>query len=185
MTLEEQAHRIGHHIWLETRLFEVLGGWITVVSEPEAKVCLASHSRHHAWHAELWHKQLPAVPHLPADQLVAPAHAQLAAALGVLAGAETDGGGAEPDSGDGTLTRLVGMYRVVVPRVITAYRRDLESASPISDAPMLHTLRHLLSDEIEDWREGEQLIQSLARTSEAVDRAGAHQARIEKLIAGG
>ena len=39
-----------------------------------------------------------------------------------------------------------------------------------------------LQDEFEDWRDGEMLIQSLIETPEEVDRAAAHQARLEKLL---
>jgi hypothetical protein len=36
-TLEESARRIGGHAWIEQRLFEILGTWVTAVPELEAK----------------------------------------------------------------------------------------------------------------------------------------------------
>jgi hypothetical protein len=40
----------------------------------------------------------------------------------------------------------------------------------------------ILQDEFDDWRDGEMLIQSLIETDDEVDRAVAHQARLEKIL---
>ena len=58
-TVEESAARVGHYKWIEMRLFEVLGGWVATVPELDVKMRLGTHTYHHAWHAELWHKRLP------------------------------------------------------------------------------------------------------------------------------
>jgi len=39
-----------------------------------------------------------------------------------------------------------------------------------------------LHDEFDDWRDGEMMIQSLIETPDEVDRAAAHQAKLEKLM---
>mgnify|MGYP003403007899 CR=1 FL=1 len=64
-TIDESGRRIGHHAWIEMRLFETVGAWVASVSEPEVKALLAAQSHHHAWHAELWHGLLPGLPHMP------------------------------------------------------------------------------------------------------------------------
>jgi hypothetical protein len=43
-------------------------------------------------------------------------------------------------------------------------------------------LKFALQDELEDWRDGEMLIQSLIETEEDVERAARHQARLESLM---
>jgi len=53
LTIDDSARFLGHATWLERRLFEVLGGWVTSAPEPAVKLALARHSRHHAWYAEL------------------------------------------------------------------------------------------------------------------------------------
>ena len=45
-TLEDSARRIGHHAWVEQRLFETLGTWVPTTPEPEAKALVADQSLH-------------------------------------------------------------------------------------------------------------------------------------------
>jgi hypothetical protein len=71
---------------------------------------------------------------------------------------------------------------VLIPHKIAAYTYHLNSTSSITDAPTQRSLRFALADEFEDWRDGEMLIQSLLETPEEVERAAAHQARLEKLM---
>ena len=40
----------------------------------------------------------------------------------------------------------------------------------------------ILQDEFDDWRDGEMMIQSLIETPDDVERAAAHQARLETLM---
>lgn len=53
LTIDDTARFLGHATWVERRLFEVLGSWVTSTPEPAVKLALARHSRHHAWYAEL------------------------------------------------------------------------------------------------------------------------------------
>lgn len=101
-TIEQSARRIGHHAWVEMRLFEVLGRWSGTVSDPRVRAVFATHSRQHAWHAELWHGLLPALPHLPAAELVAPdeAAAAIVASLEALDGGADGPGGGGVQAGD-------------------------------------------------------------------------------------
>ncbi len=46
----------------------------------------------------------------------------------------------------------------------------------------IRSLQFILQDEFDDWCDGEMLIQSLIETPDEVDRATAHQARLEKLM---
>jgi hypothetical protein len=147
--LEESARRIGHHAWIELRLFETLGAWVTAVPELEAKAVLAAQSYHHAWHAELWHGLLPSVPHLHGPDLVVPAGPATAAQIDSLAEAT------------GTVERLAGLYEVVLPALMDAYRDHLGRTTPVTDAPTIRALRLVLADEEEDARTGERVLQAL------------------------
>lgn len=172
--LDEAARRAGHYAWLERRLFEVLGRWSTTVPEPDVKVCLAEHSRHHAWHAELWHERLPELREVVREDLVVPPDdrgASVAEAL--VKGAE---------GSDYTLEKLVGIYRVLLPRLVAAYRGDLELASPITDGPALRALRLILRDDLEEWEEAERLIQRLVGDAADAKRAGARAAAVEAAV---
>jgi hypothetical protein len=88
----------------------------------------------------------------------------------------------EPEAPEQTIEKLVGVFRVLLPHKIAAYTYHLNNTSPITDAPTQRSLRFALHDEFDDWRDGEMLIQSLLETEDEVQRAAAHQARLEKLM---
>ena len=88
----------------------------------------------------------------------------------------------EPEAPELTIEKLVGVYRVLIPHKIAAYTYHLNNTSTITDAPTIRSLKFALQDEFEDFRDGEMLIQSLIETEDEVDRAVAHQARLQKLM---
>jgi hypothetical protein len=171
--VEESARRVGHYKWIEMRLFEALGGWVATVPELDVKMRLGTHCYHHAWHAELWHKRLPELREMNPDRLTRPPNAAMEEFVAALT---------EPEAPELTIEKLVGVYRVLLPHKIAAYTFHLAATSPIADAPTIRSLKFILQDELEDWRDGEMLIQSLIETPEEVERAAAHQARLEKLL---
>jgi hypothetical protein len=71
---------------------------------------------------------------------------------------------------------------VLIPRKIAAYTFHLNATSRITDAPTMRSLKFILQDEFEDWREGEMLLQSLIDTPEEVERAASRQRELEELM---
>ncbi len=169
----ESARRVGHYKWVETKLFEALGGWIATVPELDVKMRFGTHCYKHAWHAELWHKRLPELREMNPDRLTQPPNDELVAFMTAMT---------EPEDADLTIEKLVGVYRVLIPHKIAAYTFHLNNTSEITDAPTIRSLRFALADEHDDWRDGEMLLQSLIASDDEVDRAAARQARLEKLM---
>ena len=172
-TVEETAKRVGHYKWIEMRTFEVLGGWVATVPELDVKLRLGTHTYHHAWHAELWHKRLPELREMNQERLNVPPNDELVAFVDALT---------EPEAPDLTIEKLVGVYRVLIPHKIAAYTFHLNNTSTITDAPTMRSLKFALDDELEDWRDGEMLIQSLIETPAEVRRAADRQAELETLL---
>lgn len=172
-TVEESARRVGHYKWVEMRLFEALGGWVATVPELDVKMRLGTHTYHHAWHAELWHKRLPELREMNPERLTQPPNDDVVAFFDALT---------EPEGPDQTIEKLVGVYRVLLPHKIAAYTYHLNNTSQITDAPTIRSLKFALADEMEDWRDGELLLQSLIETEEEVQRAAAQQARLEAIL---
>jgi hypothetical protein len=172
-TVEETARRVGHYKWIEMKLFEALGGWIATVPELDVKMRLGTHCYHHAWHADLWNKRLPELREMNPDRLTVPANDEVVAFVDAMT---------EPESPDLTIEKLVGVYRVLIPHKVAAYTYHRNNTSRITDAPTIRSLGFILQDEIEDWRDGEMMLQSLIDTDEEVDRASAHAGRLEKLL---
>jgi hypothetical protein len=69
-----------------------------------------------------------------------------------------------------------------LPHLIAAYTYHLNNTSQITDAPTIRSINFCLQDDMEEWREGEMIIQSLIETPEEVERAAAHQAKLNKLM---
>jgi hypothetical protein len=170
--VEETARRVGNYKWIESRLFEALGGWVATVPELDVKLKLGTHCYKHAWHAELWHKRLPELREMNPDRLTVPANDAVVTFMDAVT---------EPEAPELTIEKLVGVYRVLIPRKIAAYTFHLNNTSTITDAPTIRSLKFALGDELDDWREGEMLLQSLIEGPDEAQRAADHQARLEKL----
>jgi len=171
--VEESARRVGNYKWAEMRLFEALGGWVATVPELDVKMRLGTHCYQHAWHAELWHKRLPELREMNPDRLTVAPNDGMVRFVEALT---------EPEAPELTIEKLVGVYRVFIPRFIAAYTFHLNGTSQITDAPTIRSLRFILQDEYDGWRDGEMMIQSLLDTPDEVARAAAHQVRLENLI---
>ena len=169
-TLLDAARVVGGYVWLEERLFEILGGWVSEVAEPEAKLRLAADSQHHAWHAALWRERLPALREIDGDELVAPGRPALVAVVAALRASPT------------TVEKLAGVYRVVLPHQAALYQRHLDTASAVTDGPTIRALQLVLADELADWRGGEFLLQQMLGSVVGVQRAAAHQGHLEALL---
>lgn len=170
---EQTAKRVGHYKWVEMKLFELLGGWAALTPERDVRFKLGEHCAHHAFHAELWHKQLVQLEESNSEKLVVPAGPEVEA-LFVAIGDPVD-----PSS---TVEKLVGLYRVLIPHLIAAYTFHLNTTSQIADAPTIRSLKFCLQDDQEEWREGEMILQSIVETGEQVERANHHQAELTKLL---
>jgi hypothetical protein len=171
--VEESARRVGHYKWLEIQLFEGLGGWVATVPELDVKLVLGRHCYHHAWHAELWDKRLPELREMNTDRLAVPPNDAMVEFVDALR---------DPEGPELTLEKLVGVYRVLIPRKIAAYTYHLNGTSTITDSPTIRSLKFVLQDEFDDWREGEMLIQSLIETPEDVERAARRAAELEAVM---
>ena len=172
MTLEEAARLAGGLHWVESRLFEVLGGWVASTPEVEVKLLFDRHSQHHAWRARQWWDRLPVLAGVDRDALcVAPSAAgdDAASALAAL---------------DHTVTRLAGAYRVAVPRLVVAYVDLRSRANPASDGSMIRTLEVVSADLTADWREGEAKLQAMLPTPAAIDAAAGAVSLLERTLLG-
>ena len=170
--VEESARRVGNYKWAEMRLFEVLGGWVATIPELDVKLVLGRHTYHHAWHSELWHKRLPELREMNPERLTVPPNDAFVTFMDAIR---------EPEAPELTIEKLVGVYRVLMPRLIGVYTYHLNGTSRITDAPTIRSLKFALQDEFEDWRDGEMLLQSLIDTPDKVERAARRQAALEQL----
>ena len=167
MLIREQARRIARHRWAERRLFEFVGAWSIDENDADAARHFAAQARHHAWRASMWDEVLPVLHDI--ESTIGPP-ASIVEAFDALAGSAT------------TAERLACLSEVVMPALVGRYEHDLASADPVADAPMIRVLRLVVADAKEDWQAAALLHRSVVRTEEDVDRAAAHQSRLELLL---
>ena len=90
--IEAFAVLAGRYRWLEQELFQILGGWVATVPEPEVQAVLSTHSFHHAWHAQLWRERQPLFPGFDADETAtAPMGHDMVAFVAALAAPQDSG----------------------------------------------------------------------------------------------
>jgi len=87
--------------------------------------------------------------------------------------------GLEDGTALGALPFLAGLYRVVLPRLVISYQAHLRVASPVSDGPVIRALRLVVADDLEDWHDGELLVQGLVRRPHDVDAISGFQSALE------
>jgi hypothetical protein len=144
----------------------VLGGWVPSTPEPEVKLLFRAHSFQHAWHAELWGGLLPV------------------SGAGEVALGRSVGGVLDAlVAATGSVERLAGAYRAVLPRLVTTYRACRQRACEPSDAPLGRVLTLVLADDEGAWRAGEALLQSLVAGATEAERAAATVGAIEAKFA--
>ncbi|HXA34243.1 MAG TPA: hypothetical protein VNV87_18470 [Acidimicrobiales bacterium] len=170
LPLAVTASLVGGYRWIEQRLFELLGGWAAEATSAELRMHLDAQSARHAWHASLWADRLPVRDGVSADELTVAA----AAAARVLA--VLDGSRSEP------APLMAGLYRVVLPRLVTGYTLHLGATAPVSDAPVIRALHLVLTDEIEDWHAGERLVQGLLTRPDDVAAVSALHLKLESAL---
>ena len=160
LPLDVTAALLGEYRWVETTLWSTLGAWVADLPLAGVQVHLDAQSMRHAWHAELFGERLPVRSGVDPDALSVPSPAT-AALLAALDG--RDDGETADVARPAALPRLAGLYRVVLPRLVTTYTRHLRATAPAADAPVRRALRLVLRDEVEDWLAGERLVQHLVQ----------------------
>jgi len=135
----EWAERLESARALELQLAATLGAWVPRIAPAGAKLLLARHSRHFAWHAELWDGLVPVLHDRPEgsaviDDSLVPAEAALAA-----------------------VTEPKAVYEDVLPIAVAAYRTWSGEATPIAERPIMRVLDLVLNDLDFDAQEGHDL----------------------------
>jgi hypothetical protein len=135
----EWARRTESARTIEMQLAALLGGWVPRITPAGAKLLLARHAHHFAWHAELWDGLVPVLHDRGEESTVTEASLEEAAAA--LA----------------SVSEPRGVYDDVVPHLIAAYRSWSAESTPIAERPIMRVLDLVLRDIDFDAQEGHDL----------------------------
>ncbi|HUP85448.1 MAG TPA: hypothetical protein VM143_07255 [Acidimicrobiales bacterium] len=172
---EESARRVRAFAAFEEKAAQILEAFGPSMAEDHAQATLARHARHHAFHAEILRERVADASGSKGD---AADDADLAAFLDAVA---------EPKDADQAVELLTGVYRVLLPRAITAYTYLLTALGSDATDADARWFELILKDSFDSIRDGELLLQSLlgqggeAAVQRSADRRAALEAQMVKI----
>ncbi len=171
-TVKENSQRLANYRYLEVQLMEMIGGWSHTTPQLAFKATFGSHVYDHAQAADMLGERLEQLRSgREREEPATDDFAQLCEYVWNL---------------ESTIDRLVAVYRVLEPHLVSTYVYHADATDPFTDAPTIRLLRLLagISQSHVAW--GQAVIESL--TQSAADRKHALeiQADIEgRLVACG
>lgn len=164
-SVQENSRRLANYRYLEIQLMEFLGGWCHTTAPLAHKAAFGYHVYDHAQAATLIGERLEQLRSSAERQEPATdAFAQLCEVVWKL---------------DSAVDRLVAVYRVLEPHLVSTYVYHADATDPLIDTPSVRLLRLLASMGQSHIAWGQAVLESLATTPEARKRALAVQADIE------
>lgn len=151
--VEENVALLKRYNWVEQRLNDLYLTRLTATPEWEVKDAFAMHCWLDAEHAKCLQERVAELRHPPHNFHIAPddgLEAWLQEAL----------------RAQSTLEVLVGLYRVVKPALVEAYREHFEKTNPLVDQPTRRFLRFIIIEEEEMIAWGARAIDALARSED-------------------
>jgi hypothetical protein len=138
-------------------MMRLLGGWIALTPELDAKLLFGRHVWDCAQHADLWGRRLP--------ELRAAAQQSQAANDGIVALLDL----VQRLEGPGeTLERVTAVYRVLKPHLATVYERHLRVANPVYEPPTRRILGRCVEEERRHAAAGARVLDRLAASDPAL-----------------
>jgi hypothetical protein len=169
---DESARLCRNYRYICERMTRIMAGWIALTPELSAKLLLGRHVWDNAQHADAWGRRLPELRAHPQES--EPANEAVVQFMDAI----------EVPEGPGqTGERLVGMYRVVKPHLLSLYEGHRRRANPVYEPPTCRILDRCIEDERRHVAAGDAVIRHLTGTAESEARVAAWQASLERLLA--
>jgi hypothetical protein len=146
----------------------LMGGWIALTPELDAKLLFGRHVWDCAQHADLWGRRLPELR--SAAQQSEPANDKVVALMSIVSSVE--------EAGE-TIERITAIYRVLKPHLATVYERHLAVANPVYEPPTRRILARCVEEERRHAAAGALVLGRLTAGDPALDaRAKAWERRL-------
>lgn len=171
-SIHDVARVAGAYAWTEQQVCTLLGRWASDTESPRVAAFVGARCHTHAWHADMWRQRIPAIPGVSADDLVVAPDDALAMLIAEIGSAPAHK----------AIERVVGMYGVLLPLLVSAYQAHLEAISADTDGPTVRTLTLVLRDAVDDLNDGRLLLESLTVGDDDKARALAYQRHLDQWI---
>jgi hypothetical protein len=167
MLIVDAARQLARDVYVERRLFEILGAWSADTTDAEAARLFAVLSRHHGEQAE-WFATLQPVLHDVDAARLAPSDAavEYLDAVAQLTGVDE---------------RLASLVDVVLPELLTGHEAALAATSESADGPVERVRRRVLQGVQEDRQAATQVLHSGRRSGGDVEGSAAHRSVLQTL----
>src|SRR5918999_62965 len=169
-SVSENSKRLSNYRYLEIQLMEMIGGWCHTTPQLAFKATFGYHVYDHAQNADSLGERLE---QLRSGRLFAePATDDIAHLCEYVWNL--------PD----TIARLVAIYRVLEPHLVSTYAYHADATDPLTDTPTVRLLRQLAAMGQSHVAWGQAVLESLAQSAEDRQRVLAVQADIEGRLVG-
>lgn len=153
-SVEENVARLLRYAWIEKRLMETALHWLAPTPEWEIKEALGLHLHLDARHVDAIRTRISEM-RSPAPRMDVTPDPALDRLFDELLLAQN------------SVEKLVGLYGVMRPALLAAYRQHQAAINPIADYPTHYLLKHLLLDEAEIDAWGQQALTAISQSPSA------------------
>jgi hypothetical protein len=171
-SVRENSQRLANYRYLEVQLMEMIGGWSHTTREIAFKATFGYHVYDHAQAADLLGERLEQLRSgREREEPATDAFAQLCEHVWNL---------------EATADRLVAVYRVLEPHLVSTYVYHADATDPLTDTPTVRLLRQLAAMDQSHVAWGQAVLEPLTASADARRRALEVQADVEaRLVACG
>ena len=170
-SVEQTAQMIRHYRYAEEHMMRIMAGWIALTPELTVKLEFGRQVWDVAQHADILGKRLPELR--ARAQVSEPPNETFVLFMQTLANRE------QPDE---TIERLVGLFRVLKPHLLSTYVQHLSACNQVYEPPTIRILERLVSETQAHILTGQILLEDMASTVPTRERAVLWQLELEKLL---
>ncbi len=169
LSIERNLTLLKRYAYIERRMMDIAIAHLCATPEWEVKCALSLHCWLDAEHATVFRERV-------AEMREPPLHLD-AVPDGAL-GAFLD----EALFAQDTVELLVGLYKVIKPALVSAYRRHLAETNPLADQPTCRHLRWLLTEEQDMIAWGDAALAALTTDAALAERAASWAAHLDAYL---
>ncbi len=170
-SVRQSVNHIMNYRFAEERMMRMMAGWIALTPELPVKLEMARQVYEDALHTDALGKRLPELR--AQAQVSKAANEQFASFIQEIE---------DKEEWEDTIERLVGIYRVLKPHLISHYSAHVTAANPVYEPPTIRILARMLEEEKAHVEKGLVLLDDLLDSAETHRRASRWQSHLEELL---